>query len=531
MNWSTVWELTKINILYSNPQQVTAAKRKGRKHGKKTSVYQSVMKQQLVYTLVFSVIYIAMFLETNFKKVPGYFSSYVALFFIMSIFSAFSAMYSIFYESRDVKLYAHLPIQSSELYIAKLISSFGVTIAFLMPLLSLFLIAYGQIIGWLLAIPLSVIFFGIAFLSVIVLSLYMNSFIGEIILKSHYRKLISTTLVLFSTIGSALAVLYINVINSRHVMTSRFSDRVILPYFRGFYDVVTSPFSHSSLLNFWLPLLLLVILLMGVVKWLMPTYYQKVLYTQPKEKATDAKKHKTYSLQSLLFRHHLSTLPHAALISQTYLMPLVYIVILITPSLSSGFNVANISTDYFGIAFIVGSVVGSFSSLPNSFVGVGISLEKANLTFLKTLPIHFKRFLVQKFVTLISLQAIVPLLIYVIVDLFLLKASPTLVIFFLSGFLCVALLQGQFMYHRDFKLLDLEWQDVTQLFNRRAGRWLNIGIFVLSLLVGSVLGIGTFLFGVIFHNVFLANVLVTLFVIFLDSCLQIWLYHNFWQKR
>ena len=40
MNWSTVWELIKINILYSSPQSVTAAKRKQeRKPSKGFSAY------------------------------------------------------------------------------------------------------------------------------------------------------------------------------------------------------------------------------------------------------------------------------------------------------------------------------------------------------------------------------------------------------------------------------------------------------------------------------------------------------------
>ena len=88
-----------------------------------------------------------MYANLNFNHYPGYFSFYTAIFFIMATLNAFSAMYSIFYESDDVKLYAHLPIKSSELYLAKVISSFGMGVTFLMPLLSLFFIAYWQMAG------------------------------------------------------------------------------------------------------------------------------------------------------------------------------------------------------------------------------------------------------------------------------------------------------------------------------------------------------------------------------------------------
>ena len=139
MNWSIIWELVKINILYSNPQNVTAVKRKQEKNPqKKISAYKSVIRQQIFLVLLFAVIYVFMFASLNFKYYPGYFTFYTAIFFIMATLNAFSAIYSIFYESDDVELYAHLPIKSSELYLAKVISSFGMGLTFLTPLLSLF---------------------------------------------------------------------------------------------------------------------------------------------------------------------------------------------------------------------------------------------------------------------------------------------------------------------------------------------------------------------------------------------------------
>lgn len=47
MNWSTVWKLTKMNILYSSPQSVTVAKQKQeRKPSKGFSAYKSVMRSK-----------------------------------------------------------------------------------------------------------------------------------------------------------------------------------------------------------------------------------------------------------------------------------------------------------------------------------------------------------------------------------------------------------------------------------------------------------------------------------------------------
>lgn len=97
MNWSTVWELIKINILYSSPQSVTAAKRKQeRKPSKGFSAYKSVMRQQFSSAFCLRLFTFFMYANIDFRYFPGYFSFYIAIFFIMATLNAFSAMYSIF---------------------------------------------------------------------------------------------------------------------------------------------------------------------------------------------------------------------------------------------------------------------------------------------------------------------------------------------------------------------------------------------------------------------------------------------------
>lgn len=315
MNWSTVRELVKINILYSNPQTVTAVKRKQEKNPRKNfSTYKSVIRQQIFLSLFFAVIYIFMYANLNFKHYPGYFSFYTAIFFIMATLNAFSAMYSIFYESDDVKLYAHLPIKSSELYLTKVISSFGMGVTFLMPLLSLFFIAYWQMAGLFVAIIATVIVFGILFTASTVLALYVNSLVGGVIVRSNHRKLISTVLMSLSTIGAVGTILYMNVVNSKNIGSDSLTipDRPIIPYFRGFYDVVNVPFSLAALLNFYLPLVVLLGLMIGLVKWAIPNYYQSTLYASPKKakakKQTKKTSKSSASLTKMMLHHHLSTL-------------------------------------------------------------------------------------------------------------------------------------------------------------------------------------------------------------------------------
>ncbi|CRU86892.1 membrane protein [Streptococcus equi subsp. equi] len=68
MNWSTIWELVKINILYSNPQSLTALKKKQEKAPKENfKAYKSMIRQQALMIALFLVIYIFMFMGVDFS--------------------------------------------------------------------------------------------------------------------------------------------------------------------------------------------------------------------------------------------------------------------------------------------------------------------------------------------------------------------------------------------------------------------------------------------------------------------------------
>lgn len=218
MNWSRIWELVKINILYSNPQTLSALRKKQEKHPKKEfSAYKSMFRNQLFQILLFSIIYVFLFVSLDFKEYPGYFTFYIGIFTLVSIIYSFIAMYSVFYESDDVKQYAYLPIKSEELYVAKIFATFGMSVTFLMPILTLMIVAYWRIIGGPLAVLLAIINFAILFLSVTVISLYINSLIGRAIIRSANRKLISTILISLATFGAIVPLLFVNMTSQKMV--------------------------------------------------------------------------------------------------------------------------------------------------------------------------------------------------------------------------------------------------------------------------------------------------------------------------
>ena len=63
MKWANIWELTKINILYSNPQTLEyVRKKRAKKPNGKFSAYKMMIRQQLIATLVMLVVYSYLFL-------------------------------------------------------------------------------------------------------------------------------------------------------------------------------------------------------------------------------------------------------------------------------------------------------------------------------------------------------------------------------------------------------------------------------------------------------------------------------------
>lgn len=538
MNWSTIWELIKINILYSNPQSLANLKKRQEKHPKENfKAYKSMMRQQALMIAMFLVIYLFMFIGVDFSHYPGLFSFDVAMFFIMSTLTAFSSLYTIFYESNDLKLYIHLPVTSEELYIAKIVSSLGMGTVFLMPLISLLLIVCWQLLGNPLSILVAIVLFLVLLVSSMVLAIYINAWVGKIIVRSRKRKLISTIMMFVSTFGAFVLIFAINISNNKRTMTDGvFTDYPTIPYFKGFYDVVQAPFATAALLNFWLPLLLILAMVYGIVTKVMPTYYREAFYISNENKVKQTKKpvnrpHQNQSLAQLLRKHHLLTLQNATLLTQTYLMPLMYVMLFIGPSLSRGTGFfKHISPDYFGVALLFGVSLGVMCATPTSFIGVGISLEKDNFTFIKSLPITLKKFLLDTFCLLVGLQLIVPMVIYLVFGLFVLHLHPLLTIAFCLGYALSLIVQGELMYRRDYRLLDLKWQDMTQLFTRGDGQWLTMGLIFGNLIVTGVVGFGAVIIANIIQQPLLISILLSCLILMVLGLAQLWIQKTFWKS-
>ena len=209
MNWNHVWELFKINLLYANPQAVTSLqKRQEKKKKANFSIVNAMLRQQLLILIIFTIIYSYLFVGIDYKANPGVLTLYLLTFSVMGLLQTFTALYSTFYDSKDSKVYLPLPLKPSEVFLAKTLSGFMVGMTFMVPILSLLILAYWQFIGP-LGIPVGLFAFILCLFINLVLSVVLANSIGTMIVRSSRQKLYSSILMTLSTILIMLPIMMV----------------------------------------------------------------------------------------------------------------------------------------------------------------------------------------------------------------------------------------------------------------------------------------------------------------------------------
>lgn len=522
MNWNHVWDLFKINLLYANPQVVTSLqKRQEKKKKANFSIVNAMLRQQLLILIIFTIIYSNLFVGIDYKANPGVLTLYLLTFSVMGLLQTFTALYSTFYDSKDSKVYLPLPLKPSEVFLAKTLSGFMVGMTFMVPILSLLILAYWQFIGP-LGIPVGLFAFILCLFVNLVLSVVLANSIGTMIVRSSRQKLYSSILMTLSTLLIMLPIMMVDFLNG-YIEGAGHVNFPLLPYLRGYYDVVAAPLSMETLVNLYLPLGLVFILAYWFYKVRMPRYFHEAIYNQ-KARKTQAKA-VTQSQRQVLVRHHLSTLGNPTLIINTYMVPVLYMIMLG----GGAVFLKDLGPDYFGLMLLVGVAFGFFSAQPTSFLGVATSLEGTNFDFIRSLPINTGDYLRQKFWIFYGLQVSVSLLLGGLGLIFLAHLHPVLVLSFIIGFLVTTYLVGGYFFERDLKLLEVNWQEVTQLFNRGGGQWLYMGIFILTIFIVALLG-GLVFFASKFWIALVVNVIAAGLLVLIALIIYLFVDRRRWKR-
>ena len=91
------------------------------------------------------------------------------------------------------------------------------------------------------------------------------------------------------------------------------------------------------------------------------------------------------------------------------------------------------------------------------------------------------------------------------------------------------MVSSQAVYWRDYRLLSLNWQNVSQLFSRgKSNLLVALGTFGL-MIVGSLLTLAAVMLA-LYTNIMLVNLGILCLLLALAAGLQVWFYRGFWKK-
>nr|WP_284247276.1 ABC transporter [Tetragenococcus halophilus] len=470
-------ELLKVNLRYANPQQTSKLRKKG-KNG--SALTRSLTMQYLSSGLIFLVIYGFAMLGLDFSQLPGYFTYYTALFGILAFSQGISVIYNVFFESQDLPNFLPLPFRQKELFLAKIVVVALTIVPFILPVFVLFVLTGIQANVFLLwtllfAVVLFFLFLGIMFsiCSFIVFGLTKTK-----LFKQH-KQMMTSLLLIVSTVVAVLGIL---VISWQMPQAGEiFADRPTINFLLPFFYTASQPLTAEGLLSLLILAGLLIVLSFLFAKLLLPKLYEQLIDSSSNNKIAKRKHKGHQSLRQLLVHYNAQLIRNPSLLMQVFsnsiMVPLIFI---ITFAFSAQIDLSMVGPQFLGVTFLGGIALSTIMVNQTSFVANIISLDKENFAFIQALPLSMKDYLREKFRFAYLLQLILVSSMAVIMGLVLQLPLLHFVSILLGGMAGTYLISLRY-FSRDYRLLLLDWTEISQLFSRGAG---NLGL--VSTMIGSV---------------------------------------------
>lgn len=467
MNKEQLRTLVAVNLRYVNPQATDKERKKG-KTGK--SLTRSIINQYIFSGLLFIFIYGFMMVLIDFSKMKGFFTSYMTIFGLLAFSQAVSVIYNIFFESRDLGAYLPLPFSQNEIFLSKIMVVTITVAPFTFPLLVMFVLT-----GWrsgvfiVLAVILSILLF-ILFLAFVfgISSLLVFGLTKTKVFKKH--KQLFTSLLLGLTMLFAVGGILIMNLSQSNIDSQ--IDRAPITVFLPFYYVMHQPFSVAGLVS-----LVVMVLVTGVVLWvikatILPKLYEQLTDISSAGAGGTSRKYKANQTQTQIWRsYNLQLLKNTNLVLQilstSVMMPIAMMIGAAAGS-NGKLNLHDLPLKYLGLVFLAGVLLSAFTVNQTSFVGNMISLDQENFRMIQSLPISMKKYMQVKFNVAFGIQILLNILIALIGGLIL-----HLNLFYLIG-LIVGAIFGTYLlclkyFARDYRFLQLDWTNISQLFSRGSG--------------------------------------------------------------
>jgi|GEM_PF-283691 len=538
MNKAQIIELLKVQLIYINPQATIKAREKGHS-GKK--LFRGIFLQNLFLTVMFLVMYGVMMLPMNFPKLPGMFTIFATMFSLLAFAQVITSVFNIFYDSKDFKDYLPLPFDSKSIYFAKfLVVSFTILV-YGLPIFALFVITSIQQGMFLpVGIALSLLLFFVFLCIIVGLGALIVSFLVQSKAFNKHKKIVTTLLMTGPVVIMAIGLVYLQ--NSAVVYdvdaTNVIMDQPIIYLFYPFFLAITQPFSVKGLLSYAFFALLIVVFYQLLSKTVVPKIQEFGMKqeTRNSKLTVKTKKSKSYkSLNSQLWSYNFSLIKNPSLLMQVFLMTLLFPMMMIFPGMSGGadrlfsFDSMNNPSRYFGVAILVGIFLVSLTTSSSSLPSMMLSLDRGNFLFIRSLPINFSDYIKEKFKFALCFQLVMELAIVLVASI-VLDLPLVLSIGLIFGNLLATYMHSLRLFARDYRLLNLNWTNISQLVTRGNGSILTllsvfgsffVGIILMFIVVMGIIAFPAFAFVI---NLFILILLLIILVL-----VQIYYNKKFWQ--
>ena len=492
MRLKVIKKLVDINILYSSKEANLAnlRKKQAKNPDKKVDVSGKLLRSYLASSLLLLILFSNLAFRFPFEEMPSFFSTMVAILLVLAFSTSFTAFYNVFYESKDLASYSPYAFKESEIIIAKGLSVLLPALTGIVPILAYFLVLYIRLAPTLwLGLPLMLLSLTLLFVSVTLVMVVAVHFLAQTAVFRKYQSIFANVMIGIGVITPLLFVFFLQSTSGDIVDRVRDIPPLLYPI-HLFYKIAVEPFSTEAILGLlaWIGLTLFLLYL--TKKKVLPRFYDIILLNSEEKVIKERRSKEGISTTKkgffrMVLRYNLSLLGQGTgvitVLFTSAFLPYIMMIGLISKIRNSQL-VPDIHPPYWLPLFFVGVFIAVLNNNITSLLSIGLSLERENFDFLKSLPFDFARYVKVKFWIIFAVQSFLPILTLLGLSLYL--GLPILtMIYLLAAWILASIILACRHYFKDVKNLSTNWTSITDLVNRSNG----IVTMVLLLIYSAIL--------------------------------------------
>ena len=492
MRLKVIKKLVDINILYSSKEANLAnlRKKQAKNPDKKVDVSGKLLRSYLASSLLLLILFSNLAFRFPFEEMPSFFSTMVAILLVLAFSTSFTAFYNVFYESKDLASYSPYAFKKSEIIIAKGLSVLLPALTGIVAILAYFLVLYIRLAPTLwLGLPLMLLSLALLFVSVTLVMVVAVHFLAQTAVFRKYQSIFANVMIGIGVITPLLFVFFLQSTSGDIVDRVRDIPPLLYPI-HLFYKIAVEPFSTEAILGLlaWIGLTLFLLYL--TKKKVLPRFYDIILLNSEEKVIKERRSKEGISTTKkgffrMVLRYNLSLLGQGtgviAVLFTSAFLPYIMMIGLISKIRDSQL-VPDIHPPYWLPLFFVGVFIAVLNNNITSLPSIGLSLERENFDFLKSLPFDFARYVKVKFWIIFAVQSFLPIVTLLGLSLYL--GLPILpMIYLLAAWTLASIILACRHYFKDVKNLSTNWTSITDLVNRSNG----IVTMVLLLIYSAIL--------------------------------------------